>query len=114
MKTTQQAAENLTKACREFARVVRKALFCSRGIHCRMKYDSGFKHDFLGAGTCQDCGKKNESRIPPAMPRVKTTPSHEFEEGRYIVTGAKYIGEGKWKGMINGVESELIIVKELQ
>lgn len=70
-KTLEEAVENFSNACREFARVVRKAIFCSRGIHCRMKYDSELVHDYLGARSCQDCGYRKETRMPPDMPRVK-------------------------------------------
>lgn len=71
-KTTQQAFENANKVFRNLGKALRKVFFCSRGTHWHMKYDSGFKHDFLGAGTCDDCGHRQESRIPTAMPRVKS------------------------------------------
>jgi hypothetical protein len=41
---------------RMLGRAFRKLVFCSRGIHCRMVYDSGLPNDIGRAGTCTDCG----------------------------------------------------------
>jgi len=118
--TTQEAAENFTNACREFARVVRKAIFCSRYIHWRMKYDSGDPFDIGNAGTCNDCGHRQEDRITPPMPKVKPPRVDNSDlnalliastNPRYLKIGARYIGAGIWQGTINGVDSDHVSVE---
>lgn len=119
-KTTQEAFDNFNNACREFARVVRKTLFCSRGIHWRMKYDGGLAHDYLGARSCQDCGYKKKTTMPPDMPKVKPPKVDNSDlndlliaatNPRYLKIGARYLGDGKYQGTINSIDSDLVSVE---
>ncbi len=56
---------------------LRRALYCSRDIHCRMKYDDGSMNNICSAGTCEDCGKRSEEvkwdgpipKVKPPMPK---------------------------------------------
>lgn len=60
---------------RMLGRAFRKLVFCSRGIHCRMVYDSGLPNDIGCAGTCTDCGYRNEGIAWPKPPPYKTAKS---------------------------------------
>ena len=39
---------------------LRRWTHCNRGIHWRMKYDSGMANDIGRPGTCSDCGHSTE------------------------------------------------------
>lgn len=54
---------------------VRKTTQCRRGMHWRMKYDSGTANDICSSGTCGDCGYRREEVEWPEMLPVKPAKS---------------------------------------
>lgn len=53
-------------------KLIRRLTQCSRGIHWRMKYDSGLPNDIRSPGTCSDCSYRSEG--------VKCKPRSKVEE----------------------------------
>ena len=56
---------------RMLGRAFRKLVFCSHGIHCRMVYDSGLPNDIGRAGTCTDCGYRQDAIVWSKPPSYK-------------------------------------------
>jgi hypothetical protein len=54
---------------------LRRLTQCSRGIHWRMKYDSGMVNDMCSAGTCSDCGYRTEGVMWSRSPMPKCKPA---------------------------------------